>query len=84
METGKIEYAPDYKSSSAVSKEERLRRMARDSSANTMEFDAAGAHRYHTEHQRLKDEVVEAAKADRVAESAGNGGNSDIDALIAS
>ena len=29
----------------------------------TMEFDAEGAHRFHTEHQRLKDAVVEVVKA---------------------
>lgn len=31
-----------------------------DQDGATMEFDAEGAHRYHTEHQRLKDAVVDA------------------------
>jgi hypothetical protein len=30
--------------------------------APTMEFDAAGAHAFHAEHQRLQSAVVEAAK----------------------
>jgi hypothetical protein len=82
METGKVEYAPDYKSKRRMGQpfKEFLAEQMRDPEF-AKAFKAADV---EVEHARLKDAVVEAAKADRVAESAGNGGNPDIDALITS
>jgi hypothetical protein len=70
METGKVEYAPDYKSreSSAASHGARLRTLIRNSTAkdpirDLASTDSAEKARITTEHERLRAAVVEKSKA---------------------
>jgi uncharacterized protein (DUF362 family) len=75
VETGKVEYAPDYKSQVELAMDEG-RRIAESVIANN---------KFNAEHQRLKDAVVEAVKEERRLERLADEGKNTIvrtDALI--
>ena len=75
MTIGKIQFAPDYKSKSQV------KRIASQSGYPDMAAKFA-AMSQRAQWQQLKDAVIAAVRADRLAAKAGAGSNADIDGAI--